>query len=311
VKYLQIDPRPASLQSQIELFTSFNKVVFFEGTHKPLNDALAGYFALDGERTFMNIDPQHTGGNVQQSCIMAVYRYECGNYAIPNPGVCYATVRCDLDSVGAMAIAAITYTDDDINGAKVEQIHQADTLESALKKKWQPHKLSDKPAAKGELAALASMVSDFKLDLEMRVGFMAMWLCDKPTPFLAEYAAKVQKESEALDKALKSGEIKVSQHGKVCYVESAHRAATSIGYQYTPVVIAFNPNFPDKELGSIRKFTICQWGTGYVDLLKVWAELSKLEPGWGGSPVIGGSPQGVSSKINPDDVIKVVKRNLI
>ena len=308
MKYLQIDPRPASLQSQIELFTSFKKVVFFEGTHKPLNDALASH------PNFMNIDPQHTGGNIQQSCIMAVYRHECGNYTLPNAGVCYATVRPDLDSVGAMAIAAITNTDDEqyINPAKVEQIHQADTLETALKKQWQPHKLSDNPAAKGELAGLASMVSDFKLDLEMRVGFMAMWLCDKPTPFLAEYHAKVQKESEALYKALKSGEIKVSQHpGKICFVQSAHRAATSIGYQYAPVVIAFNPNFPDKVLGKIAKFTICQWGAGYVDLLKVWAELSKIEHGWGGSPVIGGSPQGVSSKLTPDDVIKVVKRNLI
>jgi uncharacterized protein len=41
------------------------------------------------------------------------------------------------------------------------------------------------------------------------------------------------------------------------------------------------------------------------------AELSELELGWGGSPVIGGSPQGVSSKIDSSHVIKIVTRNLV
>ena len=35
------------------------------------------------------------------------------------------------------------------------------------------------------------------------------------------------------------------------------------------------------------------------------------EPGWGGSPTIGGSPQGVSSVIPTDEIVRIVEEHLL
>jgi hypothetical protein len=80
----------------------------------------------------------------------------------------------------------------------------------------------------------------------------------------------------------------------VAVVESSLRAATSIGYAHAPIVIALNEQMPSQN-GSYRKFTICQYSDEFIRMSNVLAELNALEPGWGGSLTIIGSPQGDSS----------------
>ncbi len=58
------------------------------------------------------------------------------------------------------------------------------------------------------------------------------------------------------------------------------------------------------------KFTVCQFTTGYCDLKAVVGELATLEPGWGGSPTIIGSPQGQGSSLSVEEVAEVVARYL-
>jgi hypothetical protein len=58
------------------------------------------------------------------------------------------------------------------------------------------------------------------------------------------------------------------------------------------------------------KDTIAQAELGWVDLPAVQAELAALEPGWGGSPTIIGSPQGVSSSLTLEQVTDVIARHL-
>ncbi len=44
---------------------------------------------------------------------------------------------------------------------------------------------------------------------------------------------------------------------------------------------------------------------------KVLEELNSIEKGWGGSKTIIGSPQGIDSQLNKDDVINIVKKHLL
>jgi hypothetical protein len=60
-----------------------------------------------------------------------------------------------------------------------------------------------------------------------------------------------------------------------------------------------------------RKFTVCQFSEGHVDLRGVKADLDAIERGWGGSPTIIGSPQGVGSQLSIELVLDVVERHLL
>ena len=78
-----------------------------------------------------------------------------------------------------------------------------------------------------------------------------------------------------------------------------------------PVVVALNPEFRFRGGEPHRKFTVCQFSAGYCDIPGALRELNGLEEGWGGSPTIGGSPQGVSSALTVEEVVRVVTRHLL
>jgi len=83
-----------------------------------------------------------------------------------------------------------------------------------------------------------------------------------------------------------------------------------LGYCVAPVVVAENPRF---RLGSgpeHRKITICAWDASHCDIRAALAELAALEPGWGGSSTIGGSPQGVSTDLSLLRIVAVVSRHV-
>ena len=85
----------------------------------------------------------------------------------------------------------------------------------------------------------------------------------------------------------------------------------SAAYAVAPVVVAVNESFSFNGGPAHRKVTACQARPGLVDLKAVFAALGETEPGWGGSPTIGGSPQGVSSVIPTDEIVKVVEEHLL
>ncbi|MDD3006778.1 MAG: hypothetical protein PHX30_04325 [Candidatus Pacebacteria bacterium] len=159
------------------------------------------------------------------------------------------------------------------------------------------------------LAAIAAFVSDWNVPMDIAVKGMKKWLLSGEVP--EGYEEKVQKEREDLIRALESREIQMKNHNGIAVVESTHRAATTIGYSMSPIAVLLNPQFGFGAGPKFIKFTVCQFEAGYVDLKSVFAELSQLEPGWGGSPTIGGSPQGVSSQLDLDTVVEVVRKHLI
>jgi len=259
-----------------------------------------------------NIDPQHTEGKDEAAIEAALV------FPLPEKkDINFVTIRADLDSVGAMAVISLRAHGQKITEEVFERIKKIAVADKTKKEKWpgpQPLPSKETPWSFGEseLAAIAAEVADFKVPLEKRVEAVKNWLLTGKKS--EKYRKQVNEERENLIKALENNEIKVKTYANdsIALVISKHRAATSIGYNYSPVVLALNPEFSfpgSKE--SYKKFTISQFDSGFIDLNKVKEELNKLEPGWGGQENIIGSPQGVSSRLKSSQIIEIMAKNLL
>jgi hypothetical protein len=133
---------------------------------------------------------------------------------------------------------------------------------------------------------------------------MTRWIISGEEP--EGYRTRVECERAEIARAISDGTIKAISLGMVAIVESPHRAAMEIGYRLAPVVVALNPEFRFQGGEPHRKFTVGQYAPGMVDLKKVQQELNRIEPGWGGSPTIIGSPQGNSSSLTIEEVARTV-----
>ncbi len=252
-----------------------------------------------------NIDPQHTDDS-KKAAIEAVYeKYKNGIGDFDT----IVTIRPDIDSIGAMALLKIikNYTE------RINLIAQVDSFQYG---KWQPLDFPTKenlwPIGNEETAALSAAVSDHAIPIEKRVEWMARWLSFGEVP--EEYKNRVVQERLNLIDALENGDISINVISNIAIVETTHRAATMLGYHKAPVVIAINPKFQFQGGNPHRKITICQYSDVYCDLKNVARELSAIEPSgasWGGSPTIIGSPQGKDCQISVDDILNVVKRNML
>lgn len=304
MKFAILDPRPipAAAEANDRIF-GFGPVIGIEVTVPAL-----------ASRCVINIDPQHSGGDVNRAAIEDALTAK-----LPAEGTTLATVRADMDSIGCMAIFNIRAKGESLEHA-MGRINMVATADKFARGGWPGPKALpsasnpwDESSASAEssrpLAAIAAAVSDFKVSIADRVAMMEKWLMTGEEP--ANYRAQVERERNDMIAALESGAIKINRIvGSIAVVVSEHRAATSIGYSIAPVVIALNPAFRQGTGEPYRKFTICAFEAKYADIKSALAELALLEPGWGGSPTIGGSPQGVSSELTIDEVVAVVSRHL-
>lgn len=310
-KFAALDPRPedkvpSAKQANERIFDG-NEVLGIEVT----NPKLAARCSLG------NIDPQHSEGRHDRTAIEEAV--EC---ALPPENSILATVRPDPDSVGAMAILSLradqtadkTELSEDIR-SRIAKIAESDKFAHG---DWPgktdlPSRENPWPegASAKSLGPIGAAVSDFKVPLEQRVATMKKWLESGIDPI--EYDERIKAIRQNRINALENGEIKIEvvADGHIAVVKSAHEAGTSLGYSQAPVVIALNPSFQFQGGTPHAKFTVCQFKAGYVDLNAVKEELSVLEPGWGGSPTILGSPQGTASQLSVDKVIEVVARHLV
>lgn len=267
------------------------------------------------ERCAFNLDPQHSGGDANRAAIEDALTTD-----LPAEGFTLATVRADLDAVGSMAIFNIRAKGVSLESAmeRIALVATADKFARGGYTGPKPLPTRDNPwdesSATAEssrpLAAIAAAVMDFKVPLVDRVSTMEKWLLTGEEP--EQYRESVERERGDMITALESGSIKYETRvdGKIAVVESTHRAATSVGYSLAPVVVAFNPSFKQGPSEPYEKFTICQFAGGFADIKSALVELNELEAGWGGSPNIGGSPQGVSSQLTVDQVVAVVEKHL-
>jgi hypothetical protein len=122
----------------------------------------------------------------------------------------------------------------------------------------------------------------------------------------AKYLDLFLKEKEEVRAALDNASTTVEVVEEVAIVKSSLRAATAIGYSVAPIVIALNERFPFQET-TVRKFTVCQYSDQYLDMSRIKSVLNDMEPGWGGSNTIIGSPQGESSNLTVEQVMTIVQ----
>lgn len=274
--------------------------------------------ALAAQCGLGNLDPQHMGGNADLAAIEVALTAD-----LPADGATLVTVRTDLDSVGAMAIFTLRAEGYGPEFAaemmtRINLVAAADKFArggypgpKALPTRSSPW-LEEVSGAESSrpLAAIAAAVADFKVTLADRVATMTKWLISGEEP--EQYRTQVEKERMDMITALENGAIKheTRANGRIAVVESTHRAATMVGYALAPVVVALNPSFKAGPGDPYKKFTICAFEAKFADIKSALAELAALEAGWGGSPTIGGSPQGVSSTLSIDEVVAVVEKHL-
>lgn len=304
-KYALLDPRP------IPAATEANEKVFASGPVYGIEVTVPALAA----RCVYNLDPQHTGGDANLAAIEAALTEE-----LPLSGAILATVRADLDAVGAMAIIALREQDFVLSPETMSRVALVAAADTFARGNWpgtRPLPNTDNPwpaestsaESTRELAAIAAAIADFKVPIDDRVGWMINWLLCGQEP--EQYRAQVERERLDLIAAIEAGEVKITRFNRITAIETTHRAATMIGYLTAPIVVALNPAFKLGGGDAHKKFTVCQYTAGYVDLKAVVAELASMEAGWGGSPTIIGSPQGVGSTLTIDDVVMMVERHYI
>lgn len=303
-QFTTLDPRniPAATEANDKVFA--NPVYGIEVTVPAL-----------AKRCTFNLDPQHTGGDANRAAIEDALTAE-----LPSEGSTLATVRADLDAIGTMAIFNLRTKGESLESAmdRINMVAIADKFARGgysgpkpLPTRSNPWDESSATAESSRpLAAIAAAIMDFKVPMADRVSTMERWLLTGDEP--AQYRTQVEKERLDMITAMETGQIKYETRSdnRIAVVESTHRAATSVGYSLAPVVVALNPSFKQGPSEPYKKFTICAFEAKFADIKSALAELATLEAGWGGSPTIGGSPQGVSSVLTIDQVVEVVAKHL-
>lgn len=329
-----LDPRP------IPVAQAANEAIFATGPAFGIEVTVPAL----ASRCVTNLDPQHSGGDATRAAIEDALMCE-----LPPEEATLVTVRADLDAIGAMAIFSLRGKGEwepyfgggapalsncsscgwdhdpgtmclDAVVNRVAQVSAADKFARGGYSGSKPLPTRDNPWSEGNasaessrsLAAIAAAVMDFKVPLTDRVGTMEKWLLTGEEP--QQYRDSVERERLDMITALESGAIKheTRSGGRIAVVESTHRAATMVGYSLAPVVVALNPNFKLGGGEPHRKFTVCAFeAQKFVNIKAALTELATLEAGWGGSPTIGGSPQGVSSTLTIDSVVGVVQKHLL
>jgi hypothetical protein len=263
-----------------------------------------------------NIDPQHTDNDINTAAIELARIIE-----MPEGDITFATIRPDLDSIGSMALLTMRKEGAEFNEDMLRRIDKIATSDKFANGDWpgirnlptkdNMYEESDSATDSETLAAIAAATGDFKVSVDKKVEWLRQWIETGAEP--EGYREQVSLNRLKLANALEDGQIKIepATDNSYCVVESTHRAATSLGYTQAPVVVAMNPEFIFGESDPVKKFTISQFKDGYLDMKSLFQELSEMEEGWGGSPTIGGSPQGASSALSVEDVVSVVKKHTI
>lgn len=223
--FAQLDPRPAGKEANKALFTEHKDVLGIEVTI-PFLAAQCGLGNLDHHGPDDSVD-------TPAACDQAL---TCD---LPPKGSLLVTVRCDADSVTAMAILASREQERVVDEDLVHQVSSVDRF--GPKAECQDdHRVS----------ALGRVAADFKQSLAERVSWIQSLLESKISQ--EEVDVLWQEKVKEFVAAREASELKV--HGDIVTVVSSHRFATQLGYEHAPVVVAQNPQMPvdfrDPEKGT-------------------------------------------------------------
>ena len=263
-----------------------------------------------------NLDPQHTEGRADLTAIELALEHP-----LPPPGAILVTIRPDADAFGAMALFALRAGGTEPDRALRERVALVARADRFAHGDWPGPRPLPRDTEQawaffvgGEptTAALMVICEDRTRTAEERVRLLGDWLVTGKLPDWA--IGRARERAQGIVRAVVDGEIDAgtAAGGRIAVVESHHPAALRLGYCLAPVVVALNPEFrPVHGEGPYRKFTICQYREGFLDLPGAMRALRAREPGWGGSPTIIGSPQGTSSKLPMEEVVEIVGDHLL
>ncbi len=318
-KYAALDPRPVGREANDALFAA-GPVYGVEVTVPAL-----------AERCAANLDPQHLGGDASTAAIAAAL-----DWPLPPYGATLATVRPDADSIGAMAILALrreqlgvgyegeTLIDTVFHVGTTpvqggpgmwERINAVAAADCEASGPWPgPRPVEDAPSLLRPTTTVEAMCFDHKLTMEQRVTRMRCWLLTGGFEGMDGYQEQAKADAE---QALAALDVKVV--GKIAVVVGNHRLAMSIGYRYAPIVVATNPAFRFAGGEPHVKHTVARWNTKTLpdmDWDGMLAALNAADPAvtetarWGGSTSIAGSPQGVASGLDTEQVAEIVAAHI-
>jgi hypothetical protein len=264
-----------------------------------------------------NIDPQHgfARGPVTQgrAAIDAAL-----SWPLPPGGAALATIRPDVDSIGAMAVlslraAGVAFTP--AMHARVDLVARSDCFDYGY---WASWAAAHPPPVKEDLLlalslhplefrALAAFIGKYtnKLrgdELPTSVAMMCDWLMTGALPPEGEAAVRTSDAQAAAAWAAGRLPVTLACQGTVAIVLSQYPGAMALGYRHAPIVIA------ERRLDGKRKISVAQFARGHVDMAALDARLNSIEPGWGGSATILGSPQGQSSEVKIDDIVDLIEK---
>lgn len=240
-----------------------------------------------------NLDPQHSGGQANIPACLAALTCE-----LPPFRATLVTARPDADSVTAMAVLALRAQGWSVQEISCSLLAAIAAGDCAPDGPW----IRDYTPPVGFAAANAVAMS-FRESLDSRVNTIAaalMGAVQLGTPAPADHSAI---------------KITLTAGGRIAVALAdgpAGKGACGAGYREAPVVVALNEAFSLRGETPHRKFTVARWNATHVqmDWDSMLQELQALEPGWGGSSSICGSPQGEGSTLTLEQVLEVVERHL-
>lgn len=245
--------------------------------------------ALAALCTLGNLDPQHGEQTNMAACVAAL------TCELPPAGATLVTVRPDADSIAAMAVLERRANLVKVKEEIVHAIGEGDcTPNGPWVRNYRP------PLVFSQASALAMDHIPLHSRVTRMYGVLGGGHGLLPEVGPNDYAnidAHLN-ETGTIAVALADGPGK--------------KGACGAGYRLAPVVVALNEAFSLRGETPHRKFTVARWNATHVpmDWAEMLQELQALEPGWGGSSSICGSPQGKGSTLTLEQVVAIVERHL-
>lgn len=258
-----------------------------------------------------SLDPQHGAGS--STCAPAAIE-AAALIALPRFGSMLVTIRPDCDAIGAMALLAWRAFGLGVDVNMQERIARIGAMDRHDRGPWPgPRPLPRSEADSRddwpgeELTALAVAVSDKALSTLSRVQLASRWLASGEVPQNARATIMARRASQI--EALESGRITLRRiSAKIAAIQTTDPGALAIAYCLAPFVIATNPNYC--FVSGLRgvKHTVAHWGGDGLSAFR--EKIGELEPGWGGSSGIVGSPQFEASQLDADAVANLLSETL-
>jgi hypothetical protein len=305
-KHHQINVR--TLESEIRFLRSLSRsddiTIGFEITN-PVLSAMVD----------LNIDPQHQEINNDKTKITCVENLidvlpELEKQ-LEDKNLWLIFLKTDLDSIAAAAVLEMHLAGD-------LMLYSQDAQERIKNianydrhgRIWSPKDELDEPSDYNKFKiprGLFMLISGWKNTLGYKIQTMKDWITLGTFDNIDVYN---EMAINNFKEALSSSKIDVIIPEKLVFVRSNKRGACGIGYSIAPIVIAMNPSFRfgfgDSRVYG-RKWAIAQCDRGFISMSEILRTMLEMEPGWGGSETIIGSPQEVPSKIPREETIEIVK----